>query len=101
MDKEHRYHHHNNGNFSNGFLLGALVGGGLVFLLGTQKGKQVLKMLTENGIEGVSELRDLLNEDEDNEIVDEYIQDADMVDQELKAESRPQKTLKRFFKRKK
>lgn len=46
--------------FSDGFLLGILVGGAIVFLLGTEKGKKVLRLLTSEGglaLEGI--LRDL------------------------------------------
>lgn len=101
MDKEHKHHH--DAGFSNGFLLGALVGGGLVFLLGTKKGKQVFKTLTENGFEGISELRDLLG-DEDSSIVEEYMQDGEVMDAAPKVENttpesvkQASKSIKRFF----
>jgi len=42
--------------FFDGFLWGAIIGGGLVFLLGTKKGKKILKMITEEGVEGLSEI---------------------------------------------
>lgn len=56
------HNHHGNG-FLNGFLWGAIIGGGVVFLLGTKKGKKLLKVITE-GLEDVSEITDLLEEDE-------------------------------------
>ncbi|MEK7502459.1 MAG: hypothetical protein AAB609_02950 [Patescibacteria group bacterium] len=46
---------HNN-KFFDGFLWGAIIGGGLVFILGTKKGKKILKMITEEGVEGLSEI---------------------------------------------
>ena len=46
---------HNN-KFFDGFLWGAIIGGGLVFLLGTKKGKKILKMITEEGVGGLSEI---------------------------------------------
>lgn len=46
----------NNNRFFDGFLWGAVIGGGLVFLLGTKKGKKILKMITEEGVEGLSEI---------------------------------------------
>ena|SRR3989344_3302812 len=47
----------NHGNkFFDGLLWGAILGGGLVFLLGTKKGKKILKMITEEGVEGLSEI---------------------------------------------
>ncbi|OGH44586.1 MAG: hypothetical protein A3J14_00625 [Candidatus Levybacteria bacterium RIFCSPLOWO2_02_FULL_37_18] len=55
---------HNSNAFGNGFLLGAILGGVGVFLFGTKKGKRLLKTLTEEGIEGISDLEDFLLEDE-------------------------------------
>lgn len=43
-------------NFFSGFLLGVLVGAGLVFLLGTKRGKKLLKMLSEKGLDNVSNI---------------------------------------------
>lgn len=52
-----------NSRFSDGFLIGLLVGGAAVFLLGTKKGKDILKTLTEQGLEGLGEIaKDLENE---------------------------------------
>jgi len=47
--------HHNN-RFFDGFLWGAIIGGGLVFLLSTKKGKKLLKTITEEGVGGLSEI---------------------------------------------
>lgn len=57
----------NHGNrFFDGFLWGAMIGGGLVFLLGTKKGKKILKMITEEGVEGLSEILEAqMDEEED------------------------------------
>ncbi len=44
------------GRFSDGLVLGLLLGGAIVFLLGTDKGKKVLKLLTAEGgnaLEGI------------------------------------------------
>lgn len=43
-------------NFFSGFLLGVLVGAGLVFLLGTKKGKKLLKVISEKGLDNVSNI---------------------------------------------
>lgn len=52
----------NGGNkFLNGFLLGALIGGGVVFLLSSKKGKKLLKILSQEGLDNIS---DLLREQE-------------------------------------
>ena len=50
---------HSGGGFFNGFILGLLVGAGLVFLFGTAKGKKVLQMLLEQ-VEENTELSELL-----------------------------------------
>lgn len=39
------------GKFINGFFWGALIGAGVIFLLGTKKGKQILKVISEEGLE--------------------------------------------------
>jgi len=46
----------NHGRFTDGLLLGMLLGGAIVFLLGTKKGKKVLKAITEEGFEGLGEI---------------------------------------------
>ncbi len=48
--------------FFNGFLWGALLGAGVVFLVGTKRGKKLFKILTEEGFEGVSELGDIIED---------------------------------------
>ncbi len=53
------------GNFFNGLLLGALIGGGVVFLLGTKKGKKLLKTITEEGLEGMSQFEDFVEDEGD------------------------------------
>ena len=58
--------------FFDGFLWGAIMGGGLVFLLGTKKGKKILKMITEEGVEGLSEiLEEQMDEEEAGDTEDE------------------------------
>ncbi len=46
----------NNNRFSNGFILGLIVGGGAVFLFGTKTGKALLKKFSEQGWEGLTEM---------------------------------------------
>jgi hypothetical protein len=43
----------NDNKFSTGFLLGLLIGGGAVFLLGTRTGKNLLKIVSEQGLDGL------------------------------------------------
>lgn len=47
-----------NSRFSDGFLIGALVGGVAVFLFATKKGNKVLKAISENGMDGLTDLID-------------------------------------------
>lgn len=50
---------HNEGRFMNGFVLGLLVGGGLMLLLTTRKGRMLLKELSENGLDIIDSLGDV------------------------------------------
>jgi uncharacterized protein YcfJ len=45
-----------NNNFLSGFLLGALIGGVIVFLLGTEKGKKILKAISDEGLDNLSDI---------------------------------------------
>lgn len=67
---------HNKKNyFFDGFFWGALVGGGLVFFLGTEKGKKLMKLITEEGMNGATKLEEIFqtykgvyhDEEEENE----------------------------------
>lgn len=51
-----------NNRFSDGLLLGLLIGGSAVFLLGTKKGNKILSALTEEGLEGLTDLIETLDE---------------------------------------
>lgn len=67
----------NNGRFSDGFLMGAIAGGALVFLLGTEKGNKVLKLIIEEGKVGMSELM---------EEIDNFKNEAIQLQEEAEAE---------------
>ena len=59
-------------NFFSGFLLGLLIGAFVVFLLGTKKGKKLLKVISEGGQDNISNILDEANKEEDlNEVVEE------------------------------
>ncbi len=45
----------NGSSFSNGFLFGLIIGGAAVFLLGTKRGKKILKSVSEEGLESLSD----------------------------------------------
>ncbi len=62
-------------NFFSGFLLGFLVGSAVVFLLGTKKGKKLLKTISEKGLDNISNVleeadktADLEAHEEDGEV---------------------------------
>jgi gas vesicle protein len=80
MHKEHT---------QNGFLIGFILGAACVFFFGTKKGKQIFKTITENSIEKVSELKELLVDDED-----EYFSEEEDVDSPIKEKH----NMKRLFK---
>jgi hypothetical protein len=98
------------GRFSNGFMLGVIVGGLIVFLWGTKTGKNILKIISEEGLEGLGNLVEEYGLDEalDEESFDDASPSAeasgDRQDSEGQATEAPetesQKPLKRrFFKR--
>ncbi|MDP3987583.1 MAG: YtxH domain-containing protein [Candidatus Levybacteria bacterium] len=77
--------------FMNGFLLGAILGGAAVFLLGTKKGKNILKLISEESFE-LSELFGGDTEMEEEEIVDvkhEKCEHCQKKQAEYKTESTP------------
>ena len=49
-------------NFLDGVVLGTAIGGATVFLLGTKKGREVLKILREEGRERFSQLEGMFSE---------------------------------------
>lgn len=55
-DMENNNNNNSGNNFFSGFLLGALVGAAVVFLLATKKGKRILKIISEKGLDNISNL---------------------------------------------
>ena len=106
--KERTLMENNNSNsgskFINGFLLGALIGAGVVFLLGTKKGKKLLKTISEEGLGNISnilEKAEKFEEISNDEEVEKIIPQKKVapIEGELEDESeeiRPK--VKRFFK---
>lgn len=89
---------------SHSFTWGMLVGGALVLMLATSKGRQILKEITEGGIEGLEDYIDL---DKVKEITKEFtdVENDDEVsrnsnDSEKEESQQSQKLKKpRFFRR--
>lgn len=86
MSDNHEHH----GHFMNGFMFGLVIGAAVVFFLFTDKGKKLLKTITEEGIEGIEDLKELVGEEMREE---EY----DGEESEKENQSTPGK-VKRFFK---
>lgn len=80
----------NSGNkFFSGFLWGAIIGGGLVFLLSTKKGKKLLQLISDKGLEGLSGLIS------DNEILDdEYDEDEELAESDKPADREVNREVK-------
>jgi len=53
-----------NNHFGHGFLLGALAGATAYFLFGTKKGKKILKYVTEESIDTISEWGEVATDEE-------------------------------------
>lgn len=89
-------------NFFSGFLLGALVGAAIVFLLGTKKGKRIWKAISEGGVDNISNLLDEADKSIDlDEVVEkekprkEFVQKRELAIKERPVEEKPK--VKRFF----
>lgn len=80
------------GKFFNGFLLGALVGAFVVFLLGTKKGKKLLKAISEERIDNIANILDEAGKSVDN--IDE-IAEEERDKSEESIEEKPK--VRRFF----
>ena len=97
--------------FSTGFLIGIIIGGGLVFLLGTKTGKNLLKIVSEQGLDGLIglleeyDLDDLIEVEQDEGVSQETGSNpssnglAKEKTKEVYEEVSNQAPKKRFFKR--
>lgn len=88
-------------NFLSGFLLGALIGAAVVFLLGTKKGKRLLKAISEEGIDNISNILDGANKTEDLDEVsgdkkEDILPKREFAVKENPIERKPK--VRRFFK---
>ncbi len=64
---ETRRNNQTEGGGINGFFLGVILGAGMTLLFTTEKGKKIVKTLTEEGLEDLSKLQDMIDvlKDED------------------------------------
>ena len=90
-----------NSHFSSGFLLGLIIGGGAVFLLGTKTGKNLLKIVSEQGLDGIANLLEEYELSDLDEEEDEEEYQPEEPKPELSSDSNGHKTQlkKRFFRR--
>lgn len=65
MNEHHHYHKEGSG-FINGLILGALVGAGLVFFLGTKRGRELIDELTGKGLSIIDDFEALFDELEED-----------------------------------
>lgn len=77
----------NSNKFFTGFLWGAIIGGGVVWLLSTKKGKKLLNTISDRGLENISKL---IEESEQSEGDGELFADRT---KESNGESKPSVTL--------
>jgi gas vesicle protein len=91
----------NNGKFSNGFLLGLIIGGGAVFLLATETGRNLMKIVSERGMDGIAEILDEYNFEGSDEMEDEGEVPAEEVSHSEANHQTEEKSApkKHFFKR--
>lgn len=91
------------GGFFNGFVLGFILGAAVVFLLATKKGKKLLKIITEEGLDKVSDLEELLEEKDEKSEVQEIIKPKKHTNGESKIPTASfnniASTGRRFFRR--
>lgn len=85
----------NTNGFLNGFLWGVIIGGSVVFLLGTEKGKKLLKTITEESLEGVEELEGLFEQQGEEEHDDTpSVKEKPKTQETVKPKSQPNGEVK-------
>jgi len=97
----------NDNKFTTGLLLGLILGGGAVFLLGTRTGKNLLKIVSEQGLDGLVSLLEEYGLDnfdgleEMEEVPEEEVGDIQSEGQKESAavEKTEKSPKKRFFRR--
>lgn len=87
--------------FLNGFMIGSLIGAGAVFLLGTKKGKEVLKLISEEGLDNISSILEKADKSIglDEVLDDEQEAENNKSNNVQQAETVKKPLIRRFFKR--
>jgi gas vesicle protein len=89
MNNEHHPHHAENGGFINGLVLGIVIGVAVALLFSTKKGKKLLKVLTDEGLEKISGLEDILQD-----VIEEEVEEETGDENELPAVEQKKKVEK-------
>lgn len=92
MDQNNQHHN----GFGSGFIFGFIVGAAVIFFLFTKRGKQLLKIISEEGLEGIAEFKGLLEMDEEEEDIPSSPPSRTYVRAERTVQE-VGKTAKRFF----
>lgn len=89
--------------FSTGLILGLIIGGGLVFLLGTKSGKNLLKIISERGLDGFADLLEEYDlaeiEEEEDEAQTPVYEESSEEPKETSNGHKKESPKKRFFRR--
>lgn len=91
--------HSSQNGFLIGFILGAILAGGAVFLFGTEKGRKLLKTLTEEGVEGISDLEEYLGQDEGEFSEPPASSIPQPVENRSNGSDKPKHSVRRFFRK--
>jgi hypothetical protein len=83
------------GNFLSAFIIGALVGAAVVFFLGTKRGKKILKVISEKGMDNVS---DILKKAEETMDLDEVSEEISADKKNIKENVEEKPRIRRLFK---
>ncbi len=103
MDREafgNCHHEHGGGIFMKGVFFGALLGGGAAFLLGTKRGRKILKVVSEEGLDNISELGGKMMDSvmgEREELADMTESDKVIREEAKKAANNLKSSAKRLF----
>jgi hypothetical protein len=97
----------NDNKFTTGLLLGLILGGGAVFLLGTRTGKTLLKIVSEQGLDGLANLleeyglEDLEEMEELEEVPEQDVtaSESEVHQESEKKEEKQTSPKHRFFRR--
>jgi uncharacterized membrane protein YgaE (UPF0421/DUF939 family) len=96
IEMENNNHKSGNGFFS-GFVFGLLVGGLVVFLLATKKGKKVLKAISEEGLDKVSDILEKTERKADLEEVYEEEEELTLPKRKIVHREEVEVKPRRFF----